>query len=414
MIFFRILKESFQFALHALSVNVLRTVLSLLGISIGIFTIVSVFTAVDSLENSIRSSVASLGSDVVYVQKWPWGGGPDMPWWKYFQRPEPSFKELEPLRKQTNTVEHLAFAFGLSNTVKHRQNSVENTTILPVSHEYQDIWNFDIAQGRYFTLLESTVGSPVAVIGYDIAEGLFGTDSVIGQDIKLMGRKLKIIGVLAKQGSSIVGLDNDITVIIPMMFARSMMSLEDKNGAFIMAKAKQGVEISEMKDDLKGAMRNIRRLKPRADDNFSLNEVSIISSGLDVLFGILGTAGWVIGGFSILVGGFGIANIMFVSVKERTNQIGIQMSLGAKNYFILLQFLLESVVLCILGGIIGLIFIYFLTLGIREFSNFEMVLSFSNIVSGILISIVIGLISGIVPAYFASRLNPVDAIRSGQ
>lgn len=415
MVFFRILKESFQFALHALSVNVLRTVLSLLGISIGIFTIVSVFAAVDSLEKNVRSSVASLGSDVVYVQKWPWGGGGgDYPWWKYFQRPEPSYDELEPLQRRSNTAEYIAFAFGLQKTIKFRESSVENATILPVSYDYQNIWNFDIAQGRYFTSLESAGGAPVGLVGSDIANGLFGTDSVIGREIQAMGRKIRIIGVFEKQGGSLVGVNTDVTVLVPAMFVRSLMSLENRNGAFLMAKPKLGVEVSAMKDELQGIMRGIRRLKPKVEDNFALNEVSVISSGLDALFGILGVAGWVIGGFSILVGGFGIANIMFVSVRERTNQIGIQMSLGAKSYFILLQFLLESVLLCLLGGIIGLAIIYVLTYVVRTFFEFNMTLSSNNVILGIVISIIIGLISGIIPAYSASRLDPVEAIRSGQ
>jgi putative ABC transport system permease protein len=415
MVFFRILKESFQFALHALSVNVLRTILSLLGISIGIFTIVSVFAAVDSLEKNVRNSVASLGSDVVYVQKWPWGGGGgDYPWWKYYQRPEPTYKELEPLKKRANTVDYLAFAFGLQKTVKYRKNSVENATILPVSHEYQSIWGFDIAQGRYFTALESASGTPVALIGSDIAMGLFGTDSVVGMEISAMGRKLRIIGVFAKQGSSLVGVNTDETVLVPVLFARTLMSLSNKNGAFLMAKPKEGVHVDAMKDEIQGAMRSIRRLKPSVDDNFALNEVSVISSGLDALFGVLSGAGWFIGAFSILVGGFGIANIMFVSVRERTNQIGIQMSLGAKSHFILLQFLLESVLLCIIGGLIGLLLIYLLSWGVRVIFEFNMTLSMANVILGITISIIIGLISGIIPAYLASRLDPVEAIRSGQ
>ncbi len=414
MIFLRILKESFHFAVHALTVNKLRTILSLLGITIGILTIVTVFTVVDSLERNIRDSVSELGSDVVYVQKWPWGGGGEYAWWKYFQRPEPSYKELQMLEKKVNSAQNMAFAFGLSKTVKYRKNSVENTTILPVSHQYYEIWGFDLMEGRYFSELESKSGSPIAVLGYDIAEGLFpSVKEAIGKEIKLLGRKLKVIGVFEKQGQSLVGQDTDETVIIPVNFARTLMSTNDRNGAFIMAMARPGVELDKLKDDLEGAMRSIRRLKPKAENNFALNEISVLSSGLDALFDIVGIAGMVIGGFSILVGGFGIANIMFVSVKERTGQIGIQKSLGAKNHFILLQFLSESVLLCLTGGAVGLLLVWLaVSLGGSQI-DFDISLSLKNVLEGVFISIGIGLVSGFVPAYSAARLNPVDAIRKG-
>ncbi len=414
MIFLRIFKESLNFALHALRVNMLRTILSLLGITIGIFTIISVLTAVDSLESNIRSSVAELGSNVIYVQKMPWGGGEgDYEWWKYFQRPNPGYREFEKLEKRTKTTRAMAFGFGMNRTIKRGLNSVENATVVPVSHDYYELWNYEIDKGRYFSPLESKSGSPAAVLGAEIAEGLFGSEDPLGKEIKVMGRKLRVIGTFARQGESLVGQNVDEFAVVPVSFIRGIMNVEDQNGAFIMAKTLPGIEMEEMKDDLRGAMRSIRKLKPKADDNFALNESSLLTSGMDMVFGVIGLAGWIIGGFSILVGGFGIANIMFVSVRERTNQIGIQKSLGAKNYFILLQFLLESILLCLIGGFIGLALVYGLMTILTELSGFEFVLSAKNIMQGVIVSVIIGLVSGFIPAYSASRLDPVEAIRAG-
>ena len=418
MIFLRILGESFQFAMHALRVNRLRTVLSLLGITIGIFTIISVFTLVDSLERNIRNSISDLGSNVLYIQVWPWGA-PDgeYAWWKYFQRPEPSYKEFEELEKRASTPQAICFAFGMGRTAKYESNSIENATILAATHSYYDIWTYDLAEGRYFSPVESKSGTPVAVLGAEIAEGLFGEEDPIDKEIKILGRKIRVIGVFERQGESLVGQDADEFLLLPMNFVRRIMNTNNQNGAFIMAMAGPGVEVEEMKDELRGLMRSIRKLKPKAEDNFALNEISILTSGMDALFGVIGGAGLVIGLFSILVGGFGIANIMFVSVKERTHQIGIQKSLGAKNYFILAQFLSESVVLCIIGGSLGLLLIYLSLVGLDIFKvieGFEIKMSLGNIVSGIVWSAVIGIISGFIPAWMASRLNPVDALRAGK
>lgn len=417
MLFLRILKESFLFALHALRVNRLRTFLSLLGVTIGILTIVAVFTVVDSLERNIRSSVESLGSDVVYVQKWPWGGGGEYKWWKYFQRPEPNYYEMQELEKRLKTVDELAYLFGVNQTLKFGLNSVERVNVLCVSHAYNNIWDFEIENGRYFSELESRKGSNIAVLGSDVAEGLFAGVDPIGRTFSVLGRKLRVVGVMKKQGKSLVGQDMDGSILVPIQYVGNLMSLKNQNGSVVMALAKPGVELAAMKDELTGAMRAIRRLKPKADDDFALNEISMVSNNLDQLFSIIGLAGAVIGGFSILVGGFGIANIMFVSVKERTNQIGIQMSLGAKRLFILLQFLLESVVLCILGGGVGILLVYggisALPLFLGEM-DFDIQLSWTNVMQGLSISVIIGLISGFTPALSASRLNPVDAIRQGQ
>lgn len=413
MIFLRIFQESLQFAWHALTVNKLRTFLSLIGVTIGILTMVSVFTIFDSLESSIRGSVQNLGSNVIYVQKWPWGGSGEYPWWKYYQRPEPSFDELAQLERRMETAEILAYAFGKSQTVNFGRNTVEGVDVISISHRFNDIWQHEFQAGRYFSVLESQRGSPVTVLGADVAEALFPAGNALGQNIRILGRKLRVIGVLVKEGSSLVGNNVDGALWVPANYTRSLMSLKNREGAFIMAKARPEVELSQMRDELEGHMRAMRRLKPRAENDFALNEISLISNSLDSLFGVIGTAGLVIGGFSILVGGFGIANIMFVSVRERTNQIGIQKSLGAKRHFILLQFLLEAMILCLLGGALGILIVAGAIPIFASDFDFDVALSVGNVMQGLMISAAVGLISGFVPALMAARLDPVEAIRRG-
>ncbi len=414
MLFLRFLAESFNFALHALSVNKLRTFLSLLGISIGIFAIISVLTVVDSLEKNVRGSVASLGDNVLYIQKWPWATSSDYPWWKYLNRPSPSLQEAEDIKRRLLSVEAVSFqAWILSKTIKAGKNSVENVGVMPVSHDYEQIKLFDLVEGRYFTESESAGGSPVAIIGYDVYDKLFPNGNAIGKDILALGRKMSVIGVFAKEGSSLVGNSMDELVLTPVKYARNIVDITvDQSQPWIQVKGKAGINNAELKDEVRGIMRSLRQLSPREEDNFALNESSLLSAGITSIFGVINIAGWIIGGFSILVGGFGIANIMFVSVKERTSIIGIQKSLGAKRYFILMQFLVESIILCLVGGIIGLMIVFGLTYLASASMDFKIALSSGNIITGLVISVSIGVISGFIPAYTASRLDPVEAIRA--
>jgi len=270
---------------------------------------------------------------------------------------------------------------------------------------------FDLEAGRYFTPVESHRGNNVAIIGTDIADQLYQGIDPIGKKIKIFGRKLDIIGVTKKEGESVFGDSKDNRIFIPINYGRSVLDVRNI-GSTILVMGKPGISNDRMKDELVGIMRSIRKLPPRADDSFAINETDIISKGFDSLFAVIAMVGWFIGGFSLLVGGFGIANIMFVSVKERTNQIGIQKSLGAKNYFILLQFLFEAIFLSLMGGVVGLLIVYILTFFSESMLNFELSLTFANIFLGVVVSALIGLVSGFIPSYQASRLNPVDAMRS--
>ncbi|WP_316789254.1 ABC transporter permease [Pedobacter frigoris] len=413
MIIIRLIGESFRFASDALRQNKLRTMLSLLGITIGIFTIIFVFSAVDSLRAKLQASVDKLGSKTVFVQKWPWGGFGDYPWWKYVNRPEPSLRDYQLLKDRLEYAQGVSYEISANErTVKYRANSVEGAGIRAASQDFNKTWNLDFQEGRYFTENEGKAGSPVVLIGADIAEGLFNGATAVGKSIVVMGRKLNVIGVFKKEGEDMMGMSQDKNIVMPLNFAKGIMDVEsDRYDPTITVRGYEHIALDEIESEIRGAMRSIRRIKPGAEEDFALNKSTIASQQLDKMFGMVNLAGWVIGGFSILVGGFGIANIMFVSVKERTNIIGIQKSLGAKNYFILLQFLFESIVLCLLGGLLGLFLVYLVTL-LTKSGGFEITLFLSNIILGIGVSLAIGTISGFWPAYSASRLDPVEAIRS--
>ncbi|HNP49982.1 MAG TPA: ABC transporter permease, partial [Bacteroidia bacterium] len=358
-LFIRLFRESFLFAFEALRVNLLRTILSLLGITIGIFAIISIFTAIDALETKIRSDVASLGNNVIYIQKWPWvpeDGGDEYPWWKYMNRPLPAIKEMTEMQRKAETAEAFSYVATIGNqTIKSGSSSIENALVLCVSHQYNRIKTLDLKDGRYFTENESNSGKALALIGADVESGLFPKGDAVGKTVTIRGFKINIIGVVKKEGSSMVGNSSDNQIIVPVNFARNLVNLRSDNvDPYFMVKASPGISTVELRDDIRGDMRSIRKLKPREEDDFALNETSLLSNSLKDMFHVLTIVGWILGGLSILVGGFSIANIMFVSVRERTSIIGVQKSLGSKNYFILLQFLVEAVVLCIFGGMIGL------------------------------------------------------------
>lgn len=416
MLVLRIIRESVILALQSLWLNKLRTSLSILGITIGIFSIILVFSITDSMEKNIRSSIESLGNDVVFVQKWPWEFGSEYPWWKYMNRPTPTFREMDMMESKLKTIGIPSFTINIPNrTAAYRNNTVSNLSLMGVSHTYVKVKNLDFAYGRYFTDMESASGRAVAMIGHTISQSLFGDADPLGREISLKGIPVKVIGVFKPEGESLIASSSlDQQVIIPFQFARNFCRpSEEQYNPTILVKPNTGVSMDELEQELRGTMRSVRRLSPTDEDNFALNKITLISKGLTQLFKTVGLAGWIIGGFSILVGGFGIANIMFVSVKERTPQIGVQKALGARQFYILLQFLAESVTLTIIGGLIGIGLVFMVTKLAGNFEGFTIALSWQNFLNGTLISIFTGIIFGFIPANQASRLVPVEAIRTG-
>ena len=414
---FRILEEGTAQAWSQLMGNKLRSFLSLLGITIGIFCIIGVKSAVNSLEDNIRGSMQKLGNDVVYVEKFSWGEDPGANFWKWMRRPNVSFNEFEFLEKRMDTAEKLGFWMFLGNkTIKWQSSSVENCYMIGATYDIEELFHLEFENGRYFNQIEYETAVNDCLLGGTIAEGLFGIGiDPIGKVINYGGKKLRVVGTLKKSGKDLLKPFNfDNAILIGFNLARRIGNVRPSgmwSRTSLLAKARPGVDIEDMKDELAANLRQFRHIKPREESNFALNQLSVISKLFDGVFTTLNGVGLFIGGFSLLVGMFSVANIMFVSVKERTGIIGIKKALGAKRWFVLLEFLIESILLCIIGGIFGLFFIWITVKGIAVAADFDIHLSAWNIFIGVFTSIVVGVLAGLIPAIQASGMDPVEAIR---
>ncbi|RMA66503.1 ABC transporter permease [Ulvibacter antarcticus] len=416
LIYLRVLKESFNFAINALKNNKLRTFLSLLGVTIGIFSIIAVLAAVDSLKKEIEGSISSLDNSTIYLGRFSFGPT-EVPRWKAEQFPDVTYEEYQYLKRTVPDLFAASFTLNVPvATMKYEDKTVSNVEIGAITNEYYDIEALKIEHGRFFNEAESASGVEVAVIGDEIANILFGSpEAAIGQKARLYGRNFIIIGVLEKEGAGLFGNSRDTAAYLPVNSIRKIFG--NNNRAlfpFIIIKPEKGADQAEFVAILGQKLRALRGLKPDEIDNFFVNELKGFTDLIDNITTNLNIMGLIISGFSLLVGGFGIANIMFVSVKERTNLIGIQKSLGAKNKFIMFQFLFEAMILAVIGGLIGLLLVFIVSVIASSFAgDFEFVLSPLNLLIGTAVSAVIGLVSGILPAISASRLDPVEAIRTG-
>lgn len=415
LLYLRLLKESFAFAMNALRNNKLRTMLSLLGVTIGIFSIIAVLAAVDSLDRKIKADLSTLDKNTIYLTSQSFGPS-DVPRWKRQQFPNVKYEEYQYLKGSLDNVENSCFQyFAGTQNIKFESKTVSNVNMVPVTFEFVDIQRLEFAEGRFFNELESNSGRQVVILGHDIAEQFFENTDPIGKTVRMYGQRFTVIGVTKKKGSGMdIGGGDDTSAFFPSNFLRSLFGDSNQNILpVIIIKPEKGIDMDALKGEIAQKLRNYRGVKQGEIDNFFINVLSGFTDLIDGIISNLKVGGWIISLFSLLVGGFGIANIMFVSVKERTNLIGIQKSLGAKNKFILFQFLFEAIILCVIGGMVGLFLVWIIAMVLTKVLDFEFVLGLGNIILGTSLAAIIGLISGILPAISASRLDPVEAIRSG-
>lgn len=402
------LKEGILISLRAIRANKMRAFLTTLGIIIGIVAVTTMSTAIVGLEKAFLQTISSLGSDVLYVDKYEWFGSRD--WAVYRNRKEITYEQYEKLKENLKNYEAMApikRTFGAN--IKREEKSIDASQIFGTNQDYIKTSGLELDEGRFFTEHEALAGRNVCIIGSDIKDALFPILNPVGQDIKLNGHRMLIIGVLTKQGSGLFGGSADAQVFLPLSkfesvfgFRRGRLRIDVKVGS------------EELMDDARAEiianMRIIRKVPPTEEDDFAVNRQEVFKEMYDKTVGVVALAGLVITALSLFVGAIGIMNIMFVSVSERTKEIGIRKAIGAKTWAIMFQFLVEAAIICIMGGIIGLIISFPLSLIIDQFLPTAMPLNI--VIISLVISAVVGVVSGLLPAYRASKLDPVDALRS--
>ena len=407
-----IMANSLRLTLQELKVNKTRTALSLTGVAFGIFCIIGVLATVNSLEQNIQNDVNSLGSNTIYIDKWDYSGGPDKPWWKMRARPVMKYAEAGMIKERSELTQDIAFLMQTGGSINHGSDMLQNVAVYGITEAQIAIQPLSFETGRYFSQPEFNSGTNVCILGYTNAEELFGdADRAEGKQVEIKGRRVTVVGVIKKEGKNFIGWNYDNCIMLPYQFCRQIFN-EDFTNPVLIVKGKKNVSTDALYQELRGIMRQVRRLSPTEEDNFSLNSVEAFSKAISGFFGTLDVIGGFIGGISLIVGLFGIANIMFVTVKERTSVIGLKKAIGAKSSSILFEFLMEAALMCILGGAFGLFFVWLLTLLLSGPLNFPIFISVPLMLATLVICIVVGILAGIIPARQAAKMDPVVAIRS--
>lgn len=406
-----ILGTGLKMALGEFRSNKLRTFLSLFGITIGIFCIIGVLATVSSLEKNVQKDIKALGSNTIFIDKWDYSG--QIPYWKLLNRPSPKYHEMDLLRKAVPEAANIAFALQRMDKVEFQDEKLDNVRMYGISEDFSNIQTIEVIDGRYLQQADFDYASNSAVIGYKVAEELFGKpERAVGKLVNIYNRNVNIVGLIKKQGSSIIGgWEFDNCVLLPYAFMKTLVR-EEYSDPVIMLQGKELIPMKALRDEVTGAMRSIRKLKPTQADNFSLNDVDAFGEFAAGIFSGINMGGFFIAILSLFVGMFGVANIMFVTVRERTPQIGLKKAIGAKKMTIMMEFLMESAFLCILGGMIGLLLVFLLTLVISSSLGFPITISLKIMTIAVSICILVGVLAGIIPASIASKMDPVVAIRS--
>jgi len=399
--------EGFKISLSALGINKTRSILTTLCIIIGIVMVTLMNAVSNGMDAEFDKSMAMMGQNVVYVEKQPWGGGPNYKWWEYRNRPEMKLNYVEQIREASRFASYVSAAAARGTSIRFEENSVEGVFLAGVTEDYFNTAGLSVEEGRIFTAQEVRSGAKVAVLGATLAESLFENQSPIGKNIRVGGQRFRVIGILEKQGKFLGLADMDRRATVPISAYGQIFGL--RSGIQIAVKFPNEPAFEEGQYEVEGIMRRVRQLDAKEDNNFEINKPQAFEAQLSSFKSGLYIVGGALTALSLIIGGIGVMNIMFVSVRERTKEIGIRKAVGAKSWEILYQFLIEAVVMCLLGGLVGLLLSYPLSLLINQI--FIATIDLSVVVAAFILCSIVGLIFGFIPAYRAAKSDPIESLR---